>query len=73
MDVTIRLLVGNSRTPFELFVSLSPNTAERIIPAEFLWKLSKETEETAPLTFEAMDLHISPIKSGTLNNFAPLS
>ena len=41
--------------------------------AEFLWKSSKLTEETAPRILEPIALHISPIKSETQNSDAASS
>ena len=46
-----------------------PNTASLILMLELLWKSSNVIEETAPLTLEAIDLHASPTKSLTANNF----
>jgi hypothetical protein len=40
-----------------------------ILILELLWKSSKVIEDTAPLTLDAIDLHASPTKSLTANNF----
>jgi hypothetical protein len=42
-----------------LLFSSKPNTDALMIEAEFLWKSSKATAATAPLTLEAMALHVS--------------
>jgi len=55
----------------EVLISLPslPKTASLILTLELLWKSSNVIEETAPLTLDAMDLHASPTKSLTPNNF----
>jgi hypothetical protein len=47
----------------------SPKIADLIVLAENLWKFSKLTPATYPLTFEAMDEQASPTKSLTLKIF----
>ena len=48
----------------------SPKTDPWMMEAEFLWKLSKDTEDTVPLILEARALHMSPVKSATENILA---
>mmetsp|Transcript_22524 Transcript_22524/g.41700 ORF Transcript_22524/g.41700 Transcript_22524/m.41700 type:complete len:277 (+) Transcript_22524:399-1229(+) len=71
------MLVISSRLAVKVSVAPSssskflPNTARRMILAEFLWKLSKVSPATAPRTREAMLLITSPTKSRTLNTLGP--
>eukprot|EP01085_Mycamoeba_gemmipara_P004160 Mycagemm_TRINITY_DN10274_c0_g1::TRINITY_DN10274_c0_g1_i1::g.4160::m.4160 type:complete len:118 gc:universal TRINITY_DN10274_c0_g1_i1:752-1105(+) len=71
------MLVRLSRlaSKVNLFLTLpsasTPKTAERMILAEFLWKLSKLTAATAPRTRAATALQASPTKSGTWKICAP--
>lgn len=70
MLVMTKLFCGNENEFLILPFSSTPKTDRLIIVAEFLWKSSKLTAATAPLTLEATALHASPTKSGTLNNLA---
>lgn len=57
---------------YSLFVSRL-KTAFLINSEEFLWKLSNEAVETAPLILELKDLQASPTKSLTENNLSQSS
>mmetsp|Transcript_17740 Transcript_17740/g.24926 ORF Transcript_17740/g.24926 Transcript_17740/m.24926 type:complete len:230 (+) Transcript_17740:282-971(+) len=63
--VMVKVFAVKTKLSFTLPCSLTPKIADRMSLELFLWKLSKATAATAPLTRDAMALQASPTKSLT--------
>ena len=70
MEVMTSWFCGKMKRSRTFMLASSPNTEERIILAEFLWKSSNCTPATAPRMREATALQASPTKSGTEKSLA---